>query len=148
MADGFTITMLLPALIMGVIIGVWEIYFMLKDMQSVDLGTGFAHALTAFVQVVVLVFFVMHQDLFLKLVPGIKTVPVLGFLVGSVWGFRIFIGLIEFFLLEFKTRVLGGRTGAMAGFHEDYFHVIIIILLTILSPEIWAFIAPFLPWKF
>lgn len=144
----FTFTMLIPALIMGVFIGAWETYFMIKDMNSVDFGSGIAHAFGAFIQVIILVFFVMHQKMFLQLFPSIKTVPIIGFFVGSVWGFKLLIGAIEYFFLEFKSRVLGGRTGKMAGFHEDYFHVILIILATVFSPELWALIKPFLPWKF
>ena len=146
-AVGLTISTIVPALIMGILIGILETYFLVKDESSASASSVLGHGLIAFIQVTVLVFFVMHRDVFIALFPSLTKVPFLGFFIVNAVAFRVLIGAIEYVLLEIKGRAFSGAIGGQVGFHETYLHVLIIVLLTAFSPEVWAIISALLPFK-
>ncbi|PIN81919.1 hypothetical protein COV11_00660 [Candidatus Woesearchaeota archaeon CG10_big_fil_rev_8_21_14_0_10_30_7] len=130
---------IIPALILGALIGALETFFMAKDVQS---SYHFiSHATHAFVYALIAVFAVMNIEYVLSLIPALKTVPYLS----NHWVFRGVMGLIG--MIKIHAASLTIPKGAPKSMKETWTHSIIIAALIIASPEIWSVLAPVLPWK-
>ena len=137
-----TIFGVVPILVLGVILGLYELILIHKDENfrgSHWLGHGFH---SVFFMLIAL-FFVFNTEYFLN-VTGLvdKGWP----LISNPWIVRVIIGLILNIKMHATSAVVRGGSGIAArGMAEHWTHTIIISVLVVLAPLYWPILAPFLP---
>ena len=115
---------ILPALILGIIVGIVEIIFVHND----EPGAWFKHALHAFPFAILFVFINMNVEWLLTTF-NIN-------LAFNVFFIYLAVGLIAFIKIQ-SAAAIAGKTG------EKVWHTLIIALLIIATPYIWQFIGPY-----
>ena len=115
---------ILPALILGIIIGIIEIIFVHTD----EPGSWFRHAMHAFPFAIIFVFVNMNVE-------WIVTLFNINLPFNIIFIYLI-VGIIAFIKIQ-TAAAIAGRTG------ERIWHTLIIALLVVASPYIWQFIGPF-----
>lgn len=118
---------LVPALLMGIIIGLVEVFFVHAD----EAGMGwFMHALHALPFTMFFVFVSMNISFVLNL---------LNLAITEVWyvdlGIRVVIGIIAMVKIAGAAAIVG-RVG------EKWYHTIVIGILIIVAPYAWQFAGP------
>lgn len=118
---------LVPTLLMGLIIGLLEVFFVHSD----ETGMGwFMHGLHALPFTMLFVFVSMNISFVFSL---------LNLAITEVWyvdlGVRIAIGIIAMIKIAGAAAIVG-RVG------EKWYHTIIIGALIIVAPYIWDFVGP------
>ncbi len=118
---------LFPALIMGIVIGLVEVFFVHAD----EAGMGwFMHALHAVPFTIFFVFISMN----ISFVFGLLNLAI----TENIWvdlGVRIVIGIIAMVKIAGAAAIVG-RIG------EKWYHTLIIGALIISAPYVWMFIGP------
>ena len=131
--------MIAPAIVSGLVIGVYEILLVHRD---VTIATHrFAHALHAVIIAIIAAFAAFNVPFVFSIFPQLATVPY----VGSVEGVRILIGLIMMAKIHGVSAALKSAGFGMRGTRETWLHSAIVAALVILAPYLWPFIAPMLP---
>lgn len=127
-----------PALYLGVIIGVYEIILLQKDVQ-VPMHR-FSHAIQALIFVLIAVFASMNVDFILQTFAYLQTIQ----FVNNPIILRAIIGLIVILKIYFVSAAVSARgIGRAYGMREKFVHVFIIGLLVAAAPYIWMLIKPF-----
>lgn len=129
--------MIMPALVMGIIIGIINLIMMIKD-ETGSASSVISHGATAFIWVIVFVFLSMNYTLVLSMIPSLQN----GFF-GNVIVIRLILGLISAIYVHVHSGLFKGARGA--GMHETWLHSFGLGLLVAISPYIWPFLAPMLP---
>ena len=122
---------ILPALIIGVIIGLIEMIFVHSD----EIGMGwFMHGLHAFPFTLIFVFINMNVGFVL----GLSFMPS----ILETWWIDLIIRSIIAVIAMLKisaAAAIAGRVG------ERFYHTLIIGALILVAPYVWMFIGPFVP---
>jgi hypothetical protein len=129
--------MIMPAVVMGAIIGIVNVVMMLKD-ESGPGGSTIAHGAGAFVGMLILTFLSMNYSLLLGWFPALAN----GFL-GNEIVIRIGLGLIAGIYVHMHSSAFKGARGA--GSHETWLHSLGLGALIAASPYLWMLIGPMLP---
>lgn len=124
---------LIPALAMGVVIGLVELFFVHADERGLGWLSHGLHTLpTAFI----FTFIAMNLEYAASLA---------GFILGDRLaidiGLRVVIGLIATFKVKAAAAIVSGRNAV----GEKLWHALIVGALIAASPYIWQFIEPFAP---
>ena len=130
--------LLLPAVYLGVIIGLYEIFVFQRDVQVPV--HKFNHAVQAFIVTIILTFISMNIDWVLAIFPVLKTIPY----IQNALILRIIIGLIAVIKIHAISAAVSGKEGSSIGMKEKLSHSLIIGVLIVASPYIWPFINPFI----
>jgi len=130
---------IMPAIISGLVIGIYEIILVHRD---VTIPTHrFGHALHAMIYALIASFAVFNVPFVFHIFPQIASVP----FIGSVIGFRVLIGVISMIKIHGVSAALKGAGMATHGMRETWFHSMMVAGLVIVAPYVWPFIAPYLP---
>ena len=130
---------IVPAIVAGLIIGIYEITLIHRDVQVAS--HRFGHSIHAIVFAVIACFFTFNVPVLFQLVPAIKAWPI----VGSEMGVRILIGIIAAVKIHGVSAALKGSGFSSQGMSETWMHSLIVGLLTAAAPYVWPFAAPMLP---
>ncbi len=130
---------IVPAIVAGLIIGIYEIILVHRDVQVPT--HRFGHTIHAIVFSIVACFFSFNVPVLFKLVPVIDSWPI----VGSVIGVRILIGLIAAIKIHGVSAAIKASGISTQGMQETWIHSLLIGLLTGVAPYAWPFLAPVLP---
>ena len=132
---------LLPSIILGAIIGFYEIIIIHRDV-TVKLHR-FSHGIHALVLSILFVFASMNVDFVFGLIPALKSIPI----IGMPLVFRLIIGLLAAIKIHGVSRAIksSGGGGGGPGLGETWIHSILIGGLMIAAPYVYPFIAPILP---
>ncbi len=131
--------MIMPAIVSGLVIGIYEILLVHRD---VTIPTHrFGHALHALIIAVIAALAVFNVPFVFNMFPQLAKIPY----VGSVLGFRIIIGLIMMGKIHGVSAALKGAGMSSHGMRETWMHSLIVAALVILAPYVWPFIAPMIP---
>ena len=130
---------IVPAIVAGLIIGIYEITLIHRDVQVAS--HRFGHGLHAIVFAIIACFFTFNVPVLFQLIPAIKTWPI----VGSVIGVRILIGIIAAAKIHGVSAALKGSGFSTQGMSETWFHSLLVGLLTAVAPYAFPFVAPVLP---
>lgn len=122
--------MILPSIIMGLIIGALEMFFVYQDEMSMGI-LAITHALHTFPFTILFVFLSIHVEIIMNFLPMI---PATGIAILVV---RIVVGIIALIKIAGAAALV---KGSMIG--EKWIHSIIIAILIIASPYIWDFVGP------
>jgi len=128
-----------PAILAGLIIGAYEAILVHRDVSVPT--HRFGHMVHALVIALVATFINFNVPFTLDLFPFLKTVPILG----SVLGIRIAVGLIMLIKIHGSSKAIQGMHGSQVGMAETWTHSLLIAALTIIAPYMWPFLAPVLP---
>ena len=140
MAEAVSI-LIVPSLMMGLLIGLYEAILIHRDV-TVPLHR-FGHMLHALVIAIVAVFINMNVPFVLSVIPALKTLPVLAWNPALV--IRILVALIMLFKIHATSSVLKGGGRSTAGTTETWTHSFVVAALVVAAPYVWPFIAPILP---
>ena len=132
--------LIMPALVSGLIIGIYEIILVHRDVQIPT--HRFSHGVHGLVFAVIASFAVFNVPFVLHLIPAIKTIP----LLGNALFFRIAIGLVMMIKIHGVSAAIRSNVGGPStGLKETWAHSAIVAALVIVAPYIFPFIAPTLP---
>ena len=128
----------LPPIILGAVIGLYEMILIHRDVQVPQHRAG--HAVHAFTFAIIGTFISFNVPFVLELTK-LGNVPVLG----SVIGIRIAIALIMAIKIHGVSAALKSAGQATAGMRETWLHSLIVGVLVGFTPYIWPLISGFLP---
>ncbi len=130
---------IVPPIVAGLIIGIYEIILIHRDVQVAS--HRFGHSIHAIFFAIIACFFTFNVPVFFQLVPAIKSWPILG----SEVGVRILIGIIAAIKIHGVSAALKTSGFSSQGMKETWVHSLIVGLLTSAAPYVWPFVAPMLP---
>jgi hypothetical protein len=128
---------LLPALILGIALGIWEYIFIHAD-ENFRGSHAMGHALHILPFIVIATFISMNIDFFISLV-GSSLPPILT----NVFILRGVLVLVVAVKIHTGSAVVAGAKGK--GMHESWYHTLIIALAVAVAPYAWMFLAPIAP---
>lgn len=127
-----------PAIALGIIIGIYEILVIHRDVQVKT--HRFGHGIHALFLSVLFVLITMNTQYFLQIIPAIAGIPV----VGNVHILRVIVGLIAAVKIHGVSRAISGAGGGR-GMGETWFHSILIGGLIIAAPYIYPAVQSLIP---
>jgi hypothetical protein len=128
--------MIVPGVIIGVIAGIVDLFFMIKD-ESGAAGQVIGHGLGAFVPLIVFSIFSMH----LEWLMGMSFAQ--GTILANEIVMRGALILVVTIVTFSKSKLFKGARGV--GTHESFLHTLIIGIIVGAAPYIWMLIGPMLP---
>lgn len=127
-----------PALALGLIIGIYEIIVIHRDVQV--RAHRFGHGVHAMLLAIAFTFATFNVPFVLNLIPALKGIP----LLGTTLGFQIALGLVAAVKIHTVSRAV--KTGAATtGLGETWFHSILIGALIVAAPYAYPLLEPALP---
>lgn len=130
---------ILPAVAMGLIIGIYEALVVHRD---VTIPTHrFGHAAHALILSIVFVFVSMNAEFVYSAIPQLAKIP----LLGNVIVFRAIVGLIAMIKIHATSLAIRGTVGTTRGMGETWFHSLLIGGLVAVSPYLYPVVKPLLP---
>jgi len=134
--------MLLPALYMGLVVGLYEAILLHRDVSVPT--HRFGHMIHAMIFAMVAVFASMNVDFVLSVIPALGNIP----LINNPLIFRIAIALVAMIKMHAVSAAAPGMAGGTVGMREKWSHSFIIAAAIVAAPYVWPFIEPavgFLP---
>ncbi|MBI4159244.1 hypothetical protein HY500_03220 [Candidatus Woesearchaeota archaeon] len=128
---------ILPAVILGAIIGLYELILIHKD-ENFQGSHWLTHGLHAAIWAIIATFAVMNVEFVYENLIFLQTVKYLD----NQWIFRGAIGLITLIKIHSASAVVKTTVGSSKGLKETWAHSLIVVLLIYFSPEIWSLIEP------
>ncbi len=122
--------LILPSIIMGIAIGLVEMFFVYQDEMSMGI-LAFTHALHTFPFAILFTFLSMHVEIVLNFLPMLPSTPQI------VLAIRGVIGLLALMKIAGAAALV---KGSMIG--EKWMHSLIIASLIVAAPYAWQFIGP------
>ncbi|MBI5871641.1 hypothetical protein HZB88_00985 [archaeon] len=125
---------ILPAIIIGVIAGIIDLFFMLKD----EVGSGgqiIGHGLGAFIPLLLFSFVSMNISYAQAKVPAIAG--------WNEWAVRGAVVLILAIVTYAKSSTFKGARGI--GTHESFLHCLLVALIVGAGPWVWVLVKGILP---
>jgi hypothetical protein len=131
--------MIMPAVIAGLIIGLYEIILMHRDVSVPT--HRFGHSIHAVVYAIIACFCTMNAPWVIANFSFLNSIPYM-----SVVTLQIIVGVITIAKIHgVSAAIKGAGMGMSIGLKETWFHSILIGALVVASPYIWPLIAPLLP---
>ncbi len=125
---------IIGAVVWGAIVGIIDIIFMVTDLSG-DAKSTIMHGLSSMIYVIALTFAALNIDFVVGL--GLPS------FLSNQYIMLFLLGLIAMIVVHAKSAVFSRARGP--GTHERWAHSLVIGVLVALSPFIWPFIQPFLP---
>ena len=129
----------LPAIVIGAVIGLYEMLIIHRDVQVPQ--HRFGHGVHAFVFAIVGTFISFNVPFVLGLFPALAKIPVLG----TDIGIRAAIAIIMAVKVHGVSAALRSTGMMTAGMGETWFHSLLIGVLTGFVPYAYPALAPVLP---
>jgi hypothetical protein len=132
---------ILPALYLGLVIGIYEAILLGRDVSVPT--HKFGHMIHALIFALIAVFTTMNVSFMFGLFPGLTGIP----LIGNEHIFRVAIGLVAMIKIHAVSSAISGGAGTV-GMKEKWSHSFLIAGLIIAAPYAWPYIEPavgFLP---
>lgn len=130
---------LLPAILLGAVIGLYEIFLIHRDVTVPT--HRFMHSLHALVYAILAVFCTMNVQFLFYLFPALKTVPV----ISNEILFQIAIGLVTVIKIHGASAAIRGSVPSTVGLGETWFHSLLVGALVVAAPYIYPLLKPMLP---
>ena len=128
---------IIPAIILGAIIGLYELFLIHKD-ENFSGSHWFGHGLHAAIWAILATFAVMNVQFVYENLTFLQGVKYLD----NQWIFRGLIGLITLIKIHSASAVVKTTIGSSKGLKETWAHSLIVVLLIYFSPEIWSLVEP------
>ena len=131
--------LIVPPLVFGAVIGLYEILLVHRDV-SVPMHR-FMHGLHALVFAIIATFATMNVPFVFGLFPVLKTIPVLS----NPLAFQILIGLITIVKIHSASAAIKSSVASSLGLKETWAHSVLIGALIVASPYVYSLLRPMLP---
>jgi hypothetical protein len=139
MAAAATTFMIMPPIIAGIIIGIYEIILIHRDVTVPT--HRFGHSLHAIVYGIIACFCTMNAPWVIANFSFLSSIPYM-----SVLTLQIIVGLITMAKIHGVSAAIRTTMGGMSmGLKETWFHSFLVAALIVVAPYIWPFVAPVLP---
>ncbi|MBU2634351.1 MAG: hypothetical protein KJ674_03830 [Nanoarchaeota archaeon] len=129
--------MIIPPLVMGAIIGLYELFLIHRD-ENFRGSHWFTHGLHAVGWAMAAIFVVMNAEFIYSSLTFLQSIP----FIKNILVFRIAIGLVTVIKVHSASAVVKTTVGSSKGMKETWLHSLIVGSLIVLTPYIWPFIAP------
>ena len=131
--------LIMPPVILGLIIGIYEIILLHRD---VTIPTHrFGHGIHAIVFAIIATFCTMNTPWVFDMFPGLGSIPYVTPLV-----FQIIVGLIAIVKIHGVSAAIKTSIGGISiGLKETWFHSVLIGALIVAAPYAWPFVQPIIP---
>ena len=129
--------MIIPPLIMGVIIGLYELFLIHRD-ENFRGSHWLSHGLHAIGWAILAIFVVMNAEFVYANLGFLHSIP----LIQNILIFRIAVGLLTMIKIHGASAVVRTTVGTSKGLKETWAHSFVVAILIVLSPYIWPLIAP------
>ncbi|MBI4141707.1 hypothetical protein HY484_02165 [Candidatus Woesearchaeota archaeon] len=139
MAEPTTSLLIVPPLVFGAVIGLYEILLIHRDVTVPT--HRFGHGLHALVFAIIATFCTMNVSFVFGLFPQLKTIPVLS----TPLAFQIAIGLITVAKIHGASAAIKGSVPSSVGLKETWAHSILIGALVVAAPYVYPLLKPMLP---
>ncbi|MBW2986823.1 hypothetical protein KY333_05630 [Candidatus Woesearchaeota archaeon] len=131
---------ILPAILCGAAIGVYEAILLHRDVTVPT--HRFGHTVQALIYAVIAVFFTMNAPFIYNTFSFLHSVP----LLQHVIVFQIVVGLITVVKIHGASAAIKSTNiGISVGMKETWFHSFLIGALVVVAPYVWPFIATVMP---
>ncbi len=130
--------MVMPPLILGLIIGIYEIILLHRDVTVPT--HRFGHGVHAVIFAVVATFATMNTEWVLETFNFLQGIPWMSALL-----FQIIIGLIAVMKIHGVSAAIKTTAGVSVGLKETWAHSFIIGALIVAAPYVWPLIEPVMP---
>ncbi len=129
---------IVPALVLGAVIGVYEALVIHRDVQVPT--HRFGHMIHALILSVIFVFVSMNVEFVLSLIPQLK-----GTFFGNPIVMQIGVGLLAAIKIHGVSAAIKGTSGSSMGMKETWFHSILVGALIVGAPYAYPLLKPILP---
>jgi len=126
----------LPALYVGIIIGIYEALVLHRDVRVPT--HRFGHTLHAFLFAIGATFAAMNVEFMLATFSFLQGIP----LLQNPIFFRAAIGIIAMIKIHAVSAAISGSVGSSVGMRERWSHSLIVGALIAASPYLWPLIEP------
>jgi hypothetical protein len=134
-----------PPIVFGLIIGIYEMIFIHKDVFFIKhrFSKGSSSLFFSIILSFFFAFVVFNAEFFLNIIPALQSMPILG----SVLGLNILIGLVVAIKSYIVSKIAKTYRTSMSArrISTTWFHCIFIGFLLILAPYIYQLIENILP---
>lgn len=131
---------LLPALLIGAVIGLYEAILLHRDVTVPT--HRFGHTLHAFVYAMIAVFITMNTAFVYHTFGFLHSIPLLEHAIV----FQLIIGLITIIKIHGTSYAIRSSYGmASVGMAESWTHSLVVGALVVAAPYVWPFIQPMMP---
>ncbi|MBW2973551.1 hypothetical protein KY346_04110 [Candidatus Woesearchaeota archaeon] len=131
---------ILPAILCGLIIGIYEALLLHRDVTVPT--HRFGHTIQALIYAVIAVFFTMNAGFIYATFTFLQGIPLLQYPIV----FQIAIGLITMIKIHGASYAIRTTTvGMSVGMRETWLHSAMVGALVVVAPYVWPFVAPVMP---
>ncbi|MBD3304166.1 hypothetical protein GF343_03405 [Candidatus Woesearchaeota archaeon] len=129
-----------PALLIGLIIGIYETILLHRDVTVPT--HRFGHMMHALVYAVIAVFFTMNAAFIYSTFSFLQSIPLIQYPIV----FQIGVGFITMVKIHGASAAIKGSVGGVSvGMKETWFHSALIGALVVAAPYVWPFVAHMMP---
>jgi len=132
------LTLILPGLVIGLIAGIVDLFFMIKD-ESGSAGMVISHGLGAFVPIII----------FSMISMNLSWVMTMDWAAGTILAneivMRIALLLVVAIVIYSKSKLFKGAGSGGTGMHESFGHTLIVAGIVASAPYLWMLIGPMMP---
>ncbi|MBL7148161.1 MAG: hypothetical protein ISS82_05025 [Nanoarchaeota archaeon] len=128
---------ILPPLIMGAVIGLYELLLIHRD-ENFRGSHWLSHGLHAVGWAMAAIFIVMNAEFIYANVGFLHSIP----LIKNILVFRIGVGLISMIKIHAASAVVKTTVGSSKGMKQTWAHSFVVAGLIVLSPYIWPYLEP------
>lgn len=130
---------IMPPIIAGLIIGIYEIILLHRDVTVPT--HRFGHGIHAIVFAIIACFATFNTPWVLKTFPFLGSIPLM-----SVLTFQIIVGIIAMIKIHGVSAAIKTSVGGISvGLQETWLHSLLIGGLIVAVPYLWPMVAPILP---
>jgi len=131
--------MLVPPVILGAIIGIYEIILLHRDVTVPT--HRFGHGIHAVIFAIIATFCTMNTPWVFEMFPALSTIPYVTPLI-----FQIIVGIIAMIKIHGVSAAIKTSIGGISiGLRETWFHSVLIGVLIVAAPYAWPFLQPVMP---
>ena len=130
---------ILPAVLCGLIIGIYEGILLSRDVTVPT--HKFTHMGQALIYAVIAVFFTMNAPFIYSSFTFLQSIPLLQYPIV----FQIAIGIITMIKIHGASAAIKSTGIVSVGLKETWFHSFLIGALVVVAPYVWPFVAPLMP---
>jgi len=131
---------ILPALLCGLIIGIYEALLLHRDVTVPT--HRFGHTIHAFIYAIIAVFFTMNAPFIYSTFNFLHSIPLLQYPIV----FQIAVGIITMIKIHGASAAIKStNVGISVGMKETWFHSALIGALVVIAPYVWPFVAHIMP---
>lgn len=130
---------LMPAIVLGVVIGVYEIILIHRDVKVAM--HRFGHGVHALVFAVIATLASFNVDWLISSLAFLQNIMFLS----NPLVLRIVIGLIAAIKIHGVSAAIRTTTGGAVGMKETWFHSLLVGALVVVAPYAWPLLEPMMP---